>query len=293
MIEVRDLSFAYPSSTGDTLQHLSFEIASGEIFGFLGPSGSGKSTTQRLLIGLLKNYRGEVKVLDRDLRQWGRSYYNRIGVGFELPNHFAKLSGEENLELFASFYAGSDGQTGPAKKKIAELLSMVELTDAARMPVSQYSKGMKMRLNFARALLNDPQLVFLDEPTAGLDPVTARRLKNIILDLKRQGKTIFLTTHNMHDADELCDRIAFIVEGQIKLIGVPRDLRVQNGKPQVTVRYRTAEGDRVHEQQFPLNALGSDSGFLNLINTMEVESIHSQEATLEDVFINVTGRQLV
>ncbi len=116
MIEVRDLSFAYPSSTGDTLRHLSFEIASGEIFGFLGPSGSGKSTTQRLLIGLLKNYRGEVQVLGKNLHQWGRNYYNKIGVGFELTNHFAKLSGEENLKLFASFYANSDGNTDKRKK---------------------------------------------------------------------------------------------------------------------------------------------------------------------------------
>ncbi len=170
---------------------------------------------------------------------------------------------------------------------------MVELSDAARMPVSQYSKGMKMRLNFARALLNDPQILFLDEPTAGLDPVTARRLKNIILDLKAQGKTIFLTTHNMHDADELCDHIAFIVEGQIKLVGVPRDLRLQNGRAQVTVRYRAAGDDGVHESQFPLNSLGSNSEFLTLLNTTNIESIHSQEATLEDVFISVTGRQLI
>ena len=293
MIEVSDLSFAYPSSAEDTLRNLNFEITSGEIFGFLGPSGSGKSTTQRLLIGLLKGYRGGVSVLNKDLHSWGQSYYNNIGVGFELPNHFAKLSGEENLKLFASFYGNPDQDNKQENRGIAELLSLVELTDAASKPVAQYSKGMKMRLNFARALLNDPQILFLDEPTAGLDPVTARRMKNIILDLKAEGKTIFLTTHNMHDADELCDRVAFIVEGQIKLIGAPRDLRLQHGQQQVNVRYSTAEDNVIHEDQFALNSLGSNPDFLILINTMQVESIHSQEATLEDVFISTTGRQLV
>jgi fluoroquinolone transport system ATP-binding protein len=290
MIEVESLRFRYPRQDADTICGISFKLAAGEIFGFLGPSGSGKSTTQKLLIGLLRNYSGQLRILGKSASDWRHDLYQHIGVGFELPNHFSKLTGLENLELFASFYGAAAQTQSPA-----QLLEMVDLAASARQRVSEYSKGMKMRLNFARALLNDPQLLFLDEPTAGLDPVTARRIKDIIKDLQSKGKTIFLTTHNMHDAEELCDRVAFIVAGNLKLVGAPKSLKSEYG--QQSVRVETLAGDKAEVgtsacREFPLDRLGENAEFLELIKQETVSSIHSQEATLEEVFIKTTGAQL-
>lgn len=287
MIEVNKLGYRYPGEQQDTLRELSFEIRKAEIFGFLGPSGSGKSTTQKLLIGLLDNYSGSAKAMGKEVATWGHDYYRHIGVGFELPNHFSKLSGQENLRLFESFY----GAAPAGGRSIPELLELVDLTDAAARPVAQYSKGMKMRLNFARALLNNPDILFLDEPTAGLDPVTARHLKNTILELKNEGKTVFLTTHNMHDADELCDRVGFIVEGELSLIGEPKMLKRDQGSQQVRVQVREENG-AIAEHQFALDSLHQNQGFLDLLAQKEIESLHSQESSLEEVFIAATGKTL-
>ena len=221
MINVENLSYTYPKSKVEAVKKISFDVKDGEIFGFLGPSGAGKSTTQKLLIKLLRGYQGDVNIMNRPLAKWDGDFYAQIGVGFELPNHYLKLTGEENLQLFSSFYP-------KVVYKPIDLLKMVELDAHAKKPVESYSKGMKMRLNFVRALLHDPKLLFLDEPTSGLDPGYARMIKDIIIDLKRNGKTIFLTTHNMHDADELCDRVAFMVDGELKLTGSPRELKLQN-----------------------------------------------------------------
>jgi fluoroquinolone transport system ATP-binding protein len=288
MIHVDSLRFSYPKQSNETIRGISFNIEPGQIFGFLGPSGSGKSTTQKILIGLLKDFQGDLRIMDRDARDWKQDLYYHIGVGFELPNHFSKLSGLENLKLFASFYEGDLQQKGRAE----ELLELVDLQDAAKQPVGQYSKGMKMRLNFARALLNDPELLFLDEPTAGLDPTTARRIKDVIQELQSRGKTIFLTTHNMHDADELCDRVAFIVEGELKVIDEPNTLKLQHGSKTVKVLEKHNSGENPVAHEFPLESLGSDTKFLDLLKQQKVESIHSQEASLEEVFIEATGTQL-
>ena len=291
MIEVEALTFRYPRQKTDTIRGLSFQIEKGEIFGFLGPSGSGKSTTQKLLTGLLKNFSGNMRLLGKDASAWAHDFYNHIGVGFELPNHFTRLTGLENLKLFASFY-GDSGTSQPLTPM--ELLDLVGLTDSARQPVSEYSKGMKMRLNFVRALINNPDLLFLDEPTAGLDPLNARNLKNIIKELKNQGKTIFLTTHNMYDADELCDRVAFLVEGELKLIGSPDELKRQYGQKTIEViTPGTPEDKQGVSHQFSLDNLGTDQAFLDLLNSGPIESIHSQEATLEEVFIQTTGISLL
>jgi len=283
MIEVEDLTFTYRGNAEPTLHGLGFSIDQGEIFGFLGPSGSGKSTTQKILTGLLPTYSGSVHVGGRALREYGTEYYEKIGVGFELPNHFGKLTAMENLKLFAALYR--DETRDPV-----ELMQLVGLDDAMNQRVSDFSKGMKMRLNFVRALLPDPEIIFLDEPTAGLDPVNARRIKELVLELKRNGRTIFLTTHNMSDADELCDRVAFIVDGSIRLIGAPRALRVEQGRRQVVVEHRTPDG--LIENRFDLAGLGDDREFLDLIRDHGVETIHSQEASLEEVFIEATGRSL-
>lgn len=284
MIDVENLTFSYSGSDKRAVNSISFSIEEGEIFGFLGPSGAGKSTTQKILIGLLKNYEGLITILGKDLKSWGASYYEHIGVSFELPNHYQKLTALENLEFFRSLYSG---MTENPKK----LLEMVGLGDDANTKVSQFSKGMQMRLNFARALLNCPELIFLDEPTTGLDPVNARKIKDIIRDRKQQGCTIFLTTHNMTVADELCDRVAFIVDGSIPLIDSPRTLKIQKGERRVRVEYQTNQ--HTEQSEFSLEGLGDNEEFLTLLRNQPIETIHTQEATLENIFIQVTGRSLV
>ena len=187
MINVTDLTFTYSSATEPAIRSLGFTIEPGEIFGFLGPSGAGKSTTQKILIGLLRDYQGRISVMDNDLAIWGPDYYERIGVSFEIPNHYTKLTGIENLPYFGSLYEG-------AIENPQTLLETVGLENDGDMLVSQYSKGMKNRLNVARSMIHNPELLFLDEPTAGLDPVNGRRIIDLIKAQKDQGKTIFLTT---------------------------------------------------------------------------------------------------
>jgi fluoroquinolone transport system ATP-binding protein len=284
LIEVSNLFFTYPKISQPTLKGMSFEIRAGEIFGFLGPSGAGKSTTQKILIGLLKEYRGTVSVFGRELSKWKSDYYERVGVSFELPNHFLKLTALENLEYFKSLYQ----QVGPSPE---DLLEMVGLEADGRLLVSQYSKGMKTRLSVARSFLHEPELLFLDEPTAGLDPVNARRIKDLIRAKKVQGKTIFLTTHDMQIAEELCDRVGLVVDGEIKLIDTPRNLKLQYGIPQVRVEYRV--NSHTEGEQFALEGLGENSAFLDLLRSQKVETIHTMEATLEDIFIRTTGRTLL
>lgn len=283
MIQVRNLSFTYVGSGRRAVDDISFAVEKGEIFGFLGPNGAGKSTTQNILIGLLRGYQGQVMVFGRDLRLWGGDYYQRIGVSFEFPNHYKKLTALENLEFFRSLYSG---QTEDPRK----LLDMVGLAPDADTRVAQFSKGMQMKLTFARALLNRPELIFLDEPTAGLDPASARQIKEIILQRRQGGSTIFLTTHNMTVADELCDRVAFIVEGEISLVDSPRELKIRRGRRRIRVEYR--EGGSIEHRYFPLKGLGDNQEFLTLLRSKPIETLHTQEATLEDVFIQVTGRSL-
>ena len=283
MIQVDELAFTYAGGR-QALNGISFEVRAGEIFGFLGPSGAGKSTTQKILIGLLKGYGGKVVVLGTDLRTWGPRYYERIGVSFELPNHYQKLTALENLAFFRSLFSGPT-------EDLRALLALVGLADDGDTRVAQYSKGMQMRLNVARALLNRPELLFLDEPTAGLDPLNARRIKDLVLQRKAEGRTIFLTTHDMTLADELCDRVAFIVDGAIPLIDSPRELKVLHGQRRVRVEFR-ADG-WLEQREFALDDLANDGDFLALLHSGRVETIHTQEATLEDVFIQVTGKSLV
>jgi fluoroquinolone transport system ATP-binding protein len=283
MIQVERLEYSYPGAAEKTLKGLNFAIGRGEIFGFLGPSGAGKSTMLKILIGVLKGYAGSVRVLGQELRFTGPDLYERIGVGFEFPNFYTKFTVLENLNLFRSLYSV------PTEEPM-RVLDRVGLKDAARLKVSQLSKGMKMRLNFCRAILHRPDVLFLDEPTSGLDPVNAKILKDLIKEMKAEGKTVLLTTHHMQAAEELCDRVAFIVDGQIKLIDSPRELKLRQGRKTVRVEYRK-EGEPVVEE-FPLEGIGNNESFLQVIDRYPVETMHSQEATLEQIFLETTGRSL-
>lgn len=281
MIQVKNLEFQYPKSDTLTLKGLDFEIHQGEIFGFLGPSGAGKSTAQKVLYKTLSGYKGDVMIDGKPLGDWDSTYFEKIGVGFELPNHYSKLTGKENLELFASFY--------PKGKNInvAELFKMVDLFQDMNKPVEAYSKGMKMRLNFIRAIQHNPDILFFDEPTSGLDPGNAQKIKKHILDLKASGKTIFITTHSMNTADELCDRVAFIVDGKLEVTDTPENLKRKYGKEAVNVELKNGE-----VQEFALKDLGDNAQFLAFIRQEDVKRIHTLEATLEEVFIEVTGKSL-
>ncbi len=282
-ISVNDVHLKYSGAKKETIRGISFDVNQGEVFGFLGPSGAGKSTMQKILTGVLRNYGGSVLVFGNEMKNRTSDYYEKIGVDFEFPNFYSKFTAMENLRYFASLYATKT--TDPM-----QLLKRVELQGDADKRVGNFSKGMKMRLGFVRALLHNPKLLFLDEPTNGLDPTNARILKDMILEQKSIGNTVILTTHNMHDAEELCDRVAFIVDGTIKAVDSPHALRQSGADTKVS--YRFVENEKEIEKIGLLSELNMDMDFQNALKKGMLKSIHSKEQTLEDVFIQLTGRCL-
>lgn len=283
MIKLGNISFRYPKAKKDTIKDISFEVGKGEILGLLGPSGAGKSTIQKLLIGILKGYQGSIKIGGHEISSIDNSFYERIGVGFELPNLHNKLTAFENLQIFQNFYHCEHAD-------IDMLLDMLGLSEYKNVKVSQFSKGMKMRLNFCRSLINNPEILFLDEPTSGLDPANAKIMKDLILEKKRSGTTILITTHNMNVAEDICDCVAFIVDGKISLIESPRELKLRKGQKSIIVEYK--ENGVIDKKEFAIKRLGINSDFIELLNTKNIERIITNEATLEDIFIDVTGRSL-
>lgn len=279
MYQIKNLVFRYPKNKEDTIKGISFEIKKGEIFGLLGPSGVGKSTTQKILIKLLTDYKGEILYKGKDLKAYGTDYYEEVGVGFEMPVHFSKLTAEENLNFFKKLYSST--------VDVDRLLKRVGLYEDRKKRVNQFSKGMKVRLNFVRAMLNRPKVLFLDEPTNGLDPKNARIIKDLIREFKEEGGTVLLTTHLMKDVDELCDRVAFMADGKIVEISTPKDLKLKYGSREVDVEYKA--GERLKRATFPLDKLGDNEDFLRLIKNYEIITIHSKEKTLDDIFIKITG----
>lgn len=284
VIVVDGVFYKYPKTDRPAVNNVSFSVRKGEVFGLLGPSGAGKSTIQKILTRQFRRVPdGEVTVLGKPLVSWGHQYYERIGVGFELPNHYLRLTGKENLQFFASLYSRKT-------RSPQELLAMVGLDKAADKRVSDYSKGMMMRLNFVRALLHDPDILFFDEPTSGLDPVNAGIVKGIIRSLQAAGKTIVLTTHNMFDVEELCERCGFMVRGEMKILDSVAALKAQFGSRSVRVTHGQPGLERMAE--FPLEGLGGNENFLQIARADELRTIHSQEATLDHVFTQVTGVEL-
>ncbi len=283
MIEVKQVTYSYKKDGAPAVKNVNFSIEKGEIFGFLGPSGAGKSTTQGILAGLLEIQQGEI-FIDGALRSAhpGKEFFNRIGMGFEIPNVYKKLSGLDNLNFHAKLY---DGETEDAM----EVLEMVGLADDAKKRAGAYSKGMKQRLGFARSLMNKPDIWFLDEPTMGLDPGTANSIKGIIKRKQSEATTIFLTTHNMFVAEELCDRVAFIVDGSIVAVDTPKNLKLKYGKMRVVVEYE--QKGVLFSKEFGLSG-DEKAEFQRFIGEHEVKTVHSGEPSLEEIFIKLTGRGL-
>ena len=281
VIEVKNLSFSYTRTP--FLRDINFVVKKGEIFGFLGPSGAGKSTLQKVLTGLCTNYQGTAKILGTDSCKHGKNFYEKIGVDFEFPSLFEKLTARENLTYFASLYSGN-------KRDIDDLLKEVGLYEHADKKVSAFSKGMKSRLNFIKSLVHNPEVLFLDEPTSGLDPNNAKIMKDMIKKERDCGKTIIITTHNMQDATELCDRVVFIVDGQMKALGTPHNFIMQRGA--VKVNYTYMENGREEKRTSLLSKISEDDVLGKLLSENRVTSIHSLEPTLSDIFIEITGAQL-
>ncbi|MCI9168612.1 MAG: ABC transporter ATP-binding protein [Dorea sp.] len=281
MIGVKDLTFSYGKDK-QALHGLSFSVEDGEIFGFLGPNGSGKSTTQKILTGILDGYGGMVSLFGKEVKEARtRDFFQKIGVLFEFPYLYANLSALDNLRYFSSFYPREQ------LRDAEELLDELEFKrDFLRKPVSSYSKGMRQRVSMARALISNPKLLFLDEPTSGLDPAGAVLFRRIIENERKKGTTVFLTTHNMQDADLLCDRVAFMAGGNIAALDTPGNLKAQNSGRRIVIEY--LDQGRRKEKTVTASKLKQSIPFA----CDELISIHSQEPTLEDIFIQYTGRGL-
>jgi len=283
MISVKNLSHSYDNDGKLAVNNISFEIEKGETFGFLGPSGAGKSTTQGILTGLLKQQSGEVSVGGYDTMKVQNERFNKIGVSFEQSNVYSKLTAKENLEFYAKLF---DVPTVDPMK----LIDIVGLNGKENDRAGTFSKGMKHRLTFARSMINRPEIWFLDEPTTGLDPTIAARIKEIIKAKAVKGTTSFLTTHNMYIADELCDRVAFIIDGEIKLIDSPRNLKLQYGQKLVEIEY--ANGGNLVKETLKTIDDKDRARIGEITEKYDIQTMHTKEATLEEIFIQVTGRGL-
>lgn len=281
MIKVEELDFSYTKEP--FIQGIDFTVHEGEIFGFLGPSGAGKSTIQKILIGMLKGFHGNVVVNGTDVKHIENTFYENIGVDFEYPSLYEKFTAKQNLNFFGSLYQGK-------KRGTEELLNAVGLLRDGDKKVSDFSKGMKGRLNFAKSLLHNPKILFLDEPTSGLDPSNARIMKDLIIEEKGKGTTIILTTHNMEDAAELCDRVVFIVDGKMAALDTPHNLIMQKGAKKL--KYTYLKNDVEVQGECILNNTAEDTLLKQLIEKNELLTIHSSEPSLGDIFMDITGRRL-
>ncbi|QKS70074.1 ABC transporter ATP-binding protein [Paenalkalicoccus suaedae] len=279
-IEVNNLAKMYGET--QSLKHVSFEVKQGEIFGYLGPSGSGKTTTLKILTGQLIQTKGDVTVLgatDQKLRS--ASFLKEIGVMTDNSGLYERLTIQENLQLFATLY-----EVKQAKARISEVLTIVGLEQEHKKAIKSLSKGMRQRVILARTLLHKPTLLFLDEPTAALDPASKQHIHDGLRELNKQGTTIFLTTHDMQEAQDLCDRTAILHEGAIVELGNPKDICRKYADNVIEIELKDGT-----IKQLPLSADSAQEVY-QVLSEGKVEAISSIEPSLGEVFIKLTGRKL-
>ncbi len=279
VIKVKNLIKTFDNK--NVINNISFEVDEGNIFGFLGPSGAGKTTLIKILLGEYCITEGSVEVFGKKPENYNDEITNSISAVMDNFGLYERLTVYENLEVFSNIYKTN-------KKEIKPILDNVELYDSKNKIVSKLSKGMKQRLLIARALLNHPKLLFLDEPTSGLDPATSLKIHNLLVELKNNGTTIFLTTHNMEEATKMCDTVALLHLGKIVEYGTPKD---------ICMRYNENNDIKIINKQNTEIILKNNKVDARKIAKMfeeeDILSIHSSEPTLENVFIKLTGKELV
>lgn len=263
---------------GFSIDQLTFEVMEGEIFGFLGPSGAGKTTTIKLLTKQLEKKSGKIFILGKEIETVVHNDYDNIGILSDTNGLYERMSIEENLQFFASI-------RNVSKDRIQELLKKMHLYEQKKTIIKKCSKGMRQRVLLAISILHTPKILFLDEPTSGLDPATIAEVHKILIELNKGRTTIFLTTHNMEEADKLCGRIAILNKGKIVAVGSPQDLKIQYAREEIEVL--TKEREIII---LPKNV----AGIQKLQELMQKETcltIHSKEPNLEEIFLQLTGRE--
>lgn len=280
VIQIKDVCKAFDQR--QVLNNISLSVEEGKIFGLLGPSGAGKTTLIKMLIGLLSATSGNIAILGKELDKKIDESFPSFGMVLDNDGLYDRLNCYDNLELYARIYSISN-----RKKVINDLLEKVGLIESSKKSVSNLSKGMRQRLSFARAILHSPKIVFLDEPTSGLDPATTLQIHSMMKMLKESGTTIFLTTHNMNEAQKMCDHLALLNEGNIVEEGTPEDICLHHRK-KCEVNIEMTNGEKYMVDSHDL---------LTVLQTVldtnnKIRSIHSNEPNLEEVFIELTGRDL-
>lgn len=278
MIKCKNVAKSFDDKA--VLMGISFDITEGQIFGLLGPSGAGKTTLIKILTGQLSFDGGEVITLDKEIEKLTGEDKRKIGIMMDQFGVYERLSCSDNLKIYADIY-------GIQYSKIKEILQYVGLGGAEKRSASKLSKGMEARLRLARVFIHSPKLIFLDEPTSGLDPKSMQAIHKLILDKKKEGCTIFLTTHNMEEAAKLCDTVALLNEGEIVEIGKPSDICLKyNNKRKIILRLSSGEEMELSHDT------SSAKKIYELMQENQVEAIHSSEPNLETVFLEITGRKL-
>ncbi len=264
--------------TGFALDGLSFQVEGGQAFGFLGPSGAGKTTTIKLLTGQLRKDSGEIYIFGKPMEEVTRDDFEKIGVLTDTNGLYERMTIEENLRFFARL-------RGVAMDRGTELLKRMGLYESRKTPVKKCSKGMRQRVSLAVVLLHAPKLLFLDEPTSGLDPATIQEVHRLLLEMKEEGTTIFLTTHNMEEADKLCDCVGILDQGKLVTAGAPLELKLRYAHDRIQLRTKAGEVLTVGK-----DAAGAEK-ILELARAGQLMTVHSEEPNLEEIFLMLTGRK--
>jgi ABC-2 type transport system ATP-binding protein len=281
MIELQNVVKKYGEKVA--VNDLNFSVEKGKLFGFLGPNGAGKTTTIRMMIGLLRPTEGQIFINGLNVWDNPKKIHRDIGVVFELPNLYLKSSIKSNIKLFADLY-------GVSNDRVMEVLKELQLDEKQNEKVGKLSKGWKQRVLIARALIHDPKVLFLDEPTSGLDPNTTALIREYIKKIKQRGTTIVLTTHDMHEAEELSDCVGIMYNGQLAAIDTKDNLKQKYGKNEIYLEYK--EGNEVIKVSLPADTSDTTQFVDKLMEEKRIIRMDTQEKTLAEIFAIVTGGKL-